>query len=197
MKKRVLLLALAAICVAILASGTMAFFTAEEEVHNVITTDAVRIQIQEWQDRVGKPYPEEPIHAMPGTTVSKIATVKNLDAKAYIRAKVEVVITDADGEVMDLTPEALASIISLKMNGDDWKRKTGDSEWWYYDSAVSTGASTEPFFSEVVFDGPNMTNAYQNCTIEILVKAQAVQTANNGASAIEAAGWPAEELPLA
>ena len=37
-----------------------------------------------------------------------------------------------------------------------------------------------------------MTNEYQNCTVEVIVKAQGVQTANNGSSALEAAGWPAE-----
>ena len=195
MKKKILLLAAVAICGAILASGTMAYFTAEDQVHNVITTSAVDIQIEEWQktDEGLIPYPkDDPIKAMPGITVSKIAAIKNMEAEAYIRAKLEVVITDADGSVIELSPETLASIITLTMNGEDWLRKDGDSEWWYYADAVVPGASTKAFFTEVVFDGPNMTNEYQNCTIEVIVKAQGVQTANNGASAVEAAGWPAE-----
>ena len=192
MKKKILLLAAVAICAAILASGTLAYFTSEDQVHNVITTDAVNIQIEEWQDEIGNPYPDDPINVMPGVTVSKIATIKNLEAEAYIRAKFEVVITRADGSVMELSPETLASIISLTMNGEDWLRKDGDGQWWYYADAVASGASTEAFFTEVVFDGPNMTNEYQNCTVEVIVSAQAVQTANNGDSAIEAAGWPAE-----
>lgn len=192
MKKKLLLLASVAICAAILASGTLAYFTAEDEVHNVITSGAVDIQIEEWQDKIGNPYPDDPIDVMPGVTVSKITTIKNLEADAYIRAKFEVVITRADGSVMELSPETLASIITLTMNGEDWLRKDGDGVWWYYDAPVAPGASTEPFFTEVVFDGPNMTNEYQNCTVEVIVKAQAVQTANNGASALEAAGWPAE-----
>ena len=192
MKKKLLLLASVAICAAILASGTLAYFTAEDEVHNVITSGAVDIQIEEWQDKIGNPYPDDPIDVMPGVTVSKITTIKNLEADAYIRAKFEVVITRADGSVMELSPETLASIITLTMNGEDWLRKDGDGVWWYYDAPVAPGASTEPFFTEVVFDGPNMTNEYQNCTVEVIVKAQAVQTANNGTSALEAAGWPAE-----
>lgn len=195
MKKKILLLATVVMCVAILASGTLSYFTAEDQVHNVITTDAVDIEIEEWQktDEGLVPYPkEEPINVMPRVTVSKIVTIKNMEAEAYIRAKFEVVITDADGKVMELSPETLASIITLKMNGDDWLRKDGDGEWWYYADAVATGAPTEAFFTEVVFDGPNMTNEYQNCTVEVIVKAQGVQTANNGASALEAAGWPAE-----
>lgn len=192
MKKKILLLAVLAICVATLASGTLAYFTFEDQAHNVITTDAVDIQIEEWQDEVGNPYPDEPINVMPGVTVSKIATVKNIEAEAYIRARFEIVITRADGSVMEQTPEALTDIIALTMNGEDWLRKEDDGEWWYYAAPVAAGASTEAFFTEVVFDGSNMTNEYQNCTVDVVVTAQAVQTANNGSSAMEAVGWPAE-----
>jgi len=194
MKKKILLLAAVAICTSILASGTLAYFTAEDKAHNVITTNAVDIQIEEWQNEVGNPYPDEVISVTPGVTVSKIATVKNLEAPSYIRAKFGVVITRKGGSVMELSPETLASIISLTMNGEDWLRKDGDDEWWYYNAPVQTGESTEAFFTEVVFDGSNMTNEYQNCTVEIIVKAQAVQTANNGSSALEAAdtSWPEE-----
>jgi len=194
MKKKLLLLAVVAICAAILASGTIAYFTAEDQAHNVITSGAVDIEIEEWQqtDEGLVPYPKDnPIDVMPGVTVSKIATIKNIEADAYIRAKFDVVITREDESVMELSPEELASIISLTMNGEDWLRKDGDSEWWYYADVVAMGESTEAFFTEVVFDGPNMTNEYQNCTVEITVTAQAVQKANNGDSALEAAGWSA------
>ena len=195
MKKKILILAVVAMCAAILASGTLAYFTAEDEVHNIITSDAVDIQIEEWQqtDEGLVSYPkEEPISVMPGVAVSKIVTIKNMEAKAYIRAKFEVIITKEDGSIMELSPEMLASIITLTMNGEDWLRQDGDGEWWYYNAPVPTGESTEAFFTEVVFDGPNMTNEYQNCTVEVIVTAQGVQTANNGASALEAAGWSAE-----
>lgn len=195
MKKKILLLAAVAICVAIIASGTLAYFTSEDEVHNVITTNAVDIQIEEWQETDDGlvPYPKDnPIAVMPGATVSKIATVKNIEAEAYIRAKFEIVITGADGGIMELSPETLTSIITLTMNSEDWIRKDDGSEWWYYSDPVEVGASTEAFFTEVVFDGSNITNEYQNCTVEIMVKAQGVQSANNGSNVMEAAGWPVE-----
>ena len=184
MKKKILTVAAIAICLAVLASGTLAYFTAEDQVHNVITSDAVDIAIEEWQDEVGgTPYPDEPIPVMPGSTVSKIVTVKNNDAESYIRASFEVVITTANGGSMTYDP----NVIKVNPDHDEWVEKDG---WWYYNSAVATGAVTEPLFTEVVFDGSNMTNEYQNCTVEVIVYAQAVQTANNGASALEAAGWP-------
>ena len=196
MKKKILLLAVVFICAAILASGTLAYFTSEDQVHNVITTKAVDIQIEEWQETESGlvPYPKDkPIAVMPGgDPVSKIVTVKNLEAEAYIRAKFEIVITGADSVIMELSQETLSSIIALNINSDAWLRKDGDDEWWYYKTPVGVGASTEALFTEVVFNGSNMTNEYQNCTIDIGVKAQGVQTANNGGGVMDAAGWPNE-----
>ena len=86
--------------------------------------------------------------------------------------------------------EEAEQIVLLKMNTNDWTEKDG---WWYYGSAVKSGEPTTALMTEVEFDGPNMTNEYQNCTVEIIVNAQAVQVANNKASALEANGWPREQ----
>lgn len=192
MKKKFLLAALVAICIATLASSTIAYFTAEDTAHNVITSGAVDVQIEEWQetDEGLVPYPtEEPIHIMPGSVVSKIVQIKNLEAESYIRAKFEVVFTFdlKDGETAPTVPDDL---VSLNINGENWIRIEGDEEWWYYNGSVGEGAVTEPFFTEVTFSGPMMDNNYQNCTVEIDVKTQAVQAANNGSSVAEATGWP-------
>ena len=186
MKKKIFIVAAVAICLAIIASGTLAFFTSEAQVHNVITTSGVAIQIEEWQDEIGNPYPEDPVEIMPGFTVSKIVTIKNKDAEAWVRAKFDLVFTFAD----DSQYIADESLVSLNIDGTKWIRKDGDDEWWYCVEPVATGDSTEPFFTEVNFDGPMMDNNYQNCTVDLIVSAQAVQTANNGTSVLEAEGWP-------
>lgn len=196
MKKKVLSLAVVAICAAILASGTLAYFSVEGEYTNIITTGGVDILLEEWQQTEHGliPYPaDKPIVVMPGTRVSKIATVRSTQQKAYIRAKVAVSVFDADKKPLSLPAETLDSIISLTMNTTDWTRKDGDSEWWYYNTAVANGDATQALFTEVVFDGPKTTNEYQNCTVEIVVTAQGVQVANNGNTAVEALGWPVEE----
>lgn len=193
MKKRILATAIVLICISVLASGSLAFYTASDTARNVITSDGVDIWVEEWQRTTDGviPYPTEtPIEVMPGVTVSKIVTVKNNDAVVYIRARFTVVVTQEDGTVMELEPQVLNDIISINVNEADWQRKDGDEQWWYYNDPIETGASTEAFFTEVVFDGPNMTNEYQNCKVEILVTAQAVQKANNGDNVMEAAGWP-------
>ena len=81
----------------------------------------------------------------------------------------------------------MSSNMRMDTNTAVWTERDG---WWYYGKAVSDGDMTQPLFREVTFDGPSMTNEYQNCTVQIDVTAQSVQQANNGASALEAAGWP-------
>ena len=190
MKKRLFAVSVMLICVSILASTTLAYFTAEEEVHNVITSGAVDIQLEEWQktDAGIVPYPDEKPTVMPGTVLSKIPTVKNLEAEAYIRARFDVEFTlknVPEGQA----PEIPEDIVTVNIDTTKWVRKDGDSDWWYYVDPVATGESTAPLFTEVTFAGEEMDNLYQNADIAVNVYAQAVQTANNGASALEAAGW--------
>lgn len=189
MKKRIFAFAVVVICLSILASTTLAFFTDTDTARNVITSGGVDIAIEEWQQTPAGliPYPSQPITVMPGISVSKIVTVRNQDAQSFIRVKMELVLKDSAGKEMSLSEAELEKIIHLAINTQDWTLKDG---WWYYGSAVNTGSATTPLMTGVSFDGPSMTNEYQNCTLEINVYAQAVQTANNDTSVLDAAGWP-------
>lgn len=80
MKRKILILAVLAICIATLAAGTLAFFTAEGKAHNVITTGGVEISLREWSDG-DRTHPFEDMEGiMPGMTVTKIAEVVNTGA---------------------------------------------------------------------------------------------------------------------
>jgi len=194
MKLKILYTALVALCLSILASGTIAYFTAEDTAHNVITTSGVDIQIVEYQaDENGdwQPYPEdEVIEIMPSRVVSKIVTVENLEAESYIRVRYDVQIVDKNGVPMEHTPQELAELVRIHPDTEHWQQKEGESDWWYYKQSVPTGESTKPLFTEVEFDGPNMTNEYQQSTLSVIIYAQSVQKANNGETVLEAAGWP-------
>lgn len=192
MKKRIFAFAVVAICLSILASTTLAYFTDTDTARNVITSGGVDIAVEEWQETAAGliPYPSQPIAVMPATNVSKIVTVRNQDAQSFVRVKLVLTLADSEGKEMETTSEELDQIIHLAMNDKDWTLKDG---WWYYGSAVGTEEVTKPVMTGVSFDGPNMTNEYQNCTLEIHVIAQAVQAANNGTSAIDALGWPETE----
>ena len=77
MKRKILLAAVAVICLSLLGVGTLAYFTSDGTAHNVITTGGVDIELIETTDD-GKPFPEEGISGvMPGESVTKRVTVKN------------------------------------------------------------------------------------------------------------------------
>ena len=181
MKRKLLILSVLVICVATLAAGTLAYFTSEGTAHNVITTGGVDITLQEWADE-GKTKPFEDLTGiMPGMTVTKIAEIKNTGAsEAWVRVKVEKNIQlKGEGEV---NPD----LVGLALDTANWTEKVG---YYYYNKALKPGEVTAPVFSAVTFNA-SMGNEYQNATATVDVYAQAVQTANNGATALEAQGWP-------
>ncbi len=188
------LLAAAAVLVCLAAvGGTYAYYTVSSTAHNVITTGAVKIAVEEWQqtDQGMIPYPKESVAVMPGHQVSKIVNIRNLDKKCYIRARIEATILDAEGNSMVLTPKETDDMLHLNINTDFWQKKKQDEIWWYYYRALPEDTVTEPLFDTVIFDGQEMGNSYQDCTIQIQVIAQAVQADNNAETAMTAAGWPA------
>lgn len=181
MKKKILLVTAVVICLAIAATGTLAYFTAEDMAHNVITSGGVEIAVQEWADE-NKQTPFEDLEGiMPGMTVTKIAEIKNTGASdAWIR----VLITKNIQLAGDGTPNT--ALVELELNIADWTEKDG---YYYYKEALKPGEVTAPIFTAVTFK-PEMGNEYQNATATVDVSAQAVQTANNGDTVMDAKGWP-------
>lgn len=189
MKRKILCLSVIAIMLAILAAGTIAYFTADGRAHNVITTGSINITVVEQQkgeNGMTVEYPTEPItNVVPGAEISKIVTIRN-DGKstAWIRVKVGTEIELA-GE-----GEANTSLVALNFDDTNWTEKDG---YYYYNKPVDPTESTTALFDTVKFD-PQMGNEYQNCTVNINIYAQAVQTANNNpeGGVTEVKGWPAE-----
>lgn len=196
MKKKIVVLATLVICAAIMASGTLAYYTAEDTAHNVITSGGVAIEVVEKMEQVdaeGKvtlvDFPENEIMGvLPSESVSKIVTVENTGAsEAWIRVKVEMSITAEDGSAMPLTfgtdeiPVMEYEVLEGWVDGGDG--------YYYYEESVAPNAATGELFTEVNF-APGMGNEYQNCTANVIISAQAVQVANNGDDVLEAAGWP-------
>ncbi len=182
MKRKLLALSVAAICLAIIAAGTLAYFNAEDKAHNVITTGGVGIAVKEWaDDEKTQPF-EDREGIMPGNVVTKIVEVENTGAsEAWVRVKFNVSITLAGEGEADL------SLIHLAIDNTKWI--DGGDGWYYYSEPLASGETTHEVLSSVGFD-KTMGNEYQGATATVDVEAQAVQTANNGASATEAAGWP-------
>ena len=186
MKKTLLAVAMVVVCLSLVAYGTMAYFTAEDTATNVITAGNTRIALQESavSEDGGDPIPfEDTIGVMPGTEVSKIVEVKNTgDKTAYIRIKLEKELTLAEG----INGEIDLDLIGLNIDTESWTEKDG---YYYYNEPLTAGQTSRPLFTAVT-SSKDMNDLYQNRKTKITVKASAVQTDNNGDSALKAAGWP-------
>ena len=186
-KKFILILAVVALVAALTTAGTVAYFTAEDRAHNTITSGGVEIELHEWaDDERTEPFPEEGVtDVVPGTEVTKIVEVENVGAsEAWVRVKFSKEIVLAEGIEAEPDPD----LVQLDLNTEDWTEQDG---WYYYNTPVAPGETVNPLFTTVSFVA-NMGNQYQEATVTIDIVAQAVQTANNGSSALEAAGWPQE-----
>lgn len=190
MKQKLIILSLAAICLASAALGTLAYFTSNARAHNVITTGKVDIKVTEQtiKDGVLRDYPEESISGvMPKQSVSKIVKVQNVGlADAWVRLTAEINVTSADGESLS------DKYITIKPNSS-WKPsgKSGDNHW-YYTKPLEKDSFTDDFIDCVYFSG-DMGNEYANCTVNVDINAQGVQKANNGTDVFQAEGWSKEE----
>ena len=105
------------------------------------------------------------------------------ESETWIRVKVEAKITSADDK------ELPVDVMDYEVS-ENWHMDFDG--YIYYAKPVAPGESTEILFDTVYF-APEMGNEYQNCTANIVICAQAVQTANNGKNVLEAQGWPAEK----
>lgn len=120
MKKKILAVALVLLLLATVVGGTLAYFTAEDEVTNTFTIGSVKIEIFE----NGNPTTEDamPFGAMmpivnmdkpseDDSYFEKVVTVKNVGANdAYIRTHIAI-------------PEALLGYLCLDLADDGWSRQ--------------------------------------------------------------------------
>ena len=183
-KKHILVLAAVLCCLSVMATGTIAYFTAEETAYNVITTGVLSMDLVE-ETTGGEPWPdgERICGVVPGMIVDKVPYVVNDGGiDFYTRLSMTMKVTGADGN------ELSAEYISLDINETEWTEKDG---YYYYNEIVAPTEKTEPLFTKVTF-AKEMPNAYMNAQIEIEVAAEAVQSKNNGDSALTASGWKVE-----
>lgn len=186
MKKRMLTAALALCCLAVLATGTLAYFTAEETAQNVITMGSLKMELVEL-DEEGKPWTNVE-NIVPGMEVTKEAFVQNTGTvDFYTRVKITKTFVPAQGEEK---PELNTKLVRLDINEKYWE--PGNDGFYYYKKPVAPGEETKPLFTTVTFS-TEMGNEYQNVKVKIDLDAQAVQSRNNGESALEATGWPESE----
>ena len=118
---------------------------------------------------------------MPGEVVDKVVYVANTgDCDFYARVSLGKTVTN-NVPAGVLNPD----MMELNLNTADWTEKSG---WYYYKAALKPGEETSPLFTTVSFSR-DMSNEYMDCRAQIIVDAQAVQSKNNGTSALDCQGW--------
>ncbi len=184
------LVAFIAVTVAVFSTRTVAFFFDDAKMGiQTIHSGDLTIELREATVLPGTTEPvftNDPIRITPGSTASKIVTVKNVgDCPAYIRVKFspEIVLS---AEYTGTVPDR--SLVGCEINTFAWTYYDG---YYYCNETLLSGQESAPLFTVVSFD-PKMDNTYTNSTVTFHIDAQAVQANGNGASALEAEAWPQE-----
>lgn len=122
MKKKILVLALAIALVAIMVGGSLAYFTAEDEVTNTFTIGSVKIEVVEDFQEPENMIPVVNVDESDPNYINKDARVKNTgDNAAYVQAFVAIpkALDDAgafivvDADTGDWTARALAGTADI------------------------------------------------------------------------------------
>lgn len=166
--KKLILAASALILVATtVAGGTLAYFTSEKTIPNVITTGNVKI------DMVEENYdPESTRGIVPGLTVDKDPTVTNIgDNDCYLRVKLETVIYTGETVTNDLAakPEDLVVL------GSNYWYHANDG-FYYYKDLLSPADAVTVF--ETMTIPASWGNSYMNRRLDLVVTAFAIQSDN-------------------
>lgn len=190
MKRKILACTLIVIIISIVAIGTQAYFTYEDTARNVITTGSVGIAIDEKtydDNQVEIDFPKDGVETQPGNEVAKIVKIKNEGkSDAWLRIGLEFVAKDADGtELPAVLPDA-SKLFEFETLSD-WILHTDG--YYYYKNPVKPDEMSTALFEKVKIND-KLSNEYNTAKLTLRVKAQAVQTANNGTTVLEAAGWP-------
>ena len=171
-KKTFALIALLVILTGVVA-GTVAYNVIPKQVHNVITSGHIDIDLVETKLEGDKEvsYTNPTTALVPGVTTSKIVRVHNVGPNpAWVRVEVDVKI---NGESVDLTDDD--AVLAIDFDTSKW---VNDGSYYYYKEKLAPTDKTIPLFTEVKLL-EETGNDYQNARIEIDVSADGIQSENN------------------
>ena len=183
-KIKLAVIALIAIVLTFFGQGTYAYYTVVGKATNVVTSGNIDLIIHE-KTELGTEFPKEGVYVMPGDIVSKQVSIENdCEHPFYLRVKL---VYGVDSKTLPAE-----DCFKLSISDEYWELHDG---WYYYKGIVNPGETTPNVFSHVEIVGTQVDNSYLGKTLELTVKAQAVQSENNPISedkTYTASGWPKE-----
>lgn len=180
---KLLVIVLAAVLATLFSQGTLAYYSVIGKATNVVTSGDISLKIHE-KTADDQDFPAEGVYVIPGDVVSKRVTVENVCGHPfYLRVKLVNGSTDLELNADDC--------LKVDLNTTDWT--VGQDGFIYYNKVLEPGQTTAPVFTEVEIVGEKLGRDNIGTTLELTVKAFAVQSENNPAEhPWDAAGWPAE-----
>lgn len=175
---------------AVLSTGTLAYFTTTVTADNVVTAGDMKLEIHD-RNSAGEDFTSEGMIVMPGDKIDEVVTVENTgNHPMYLRVKVTKGVNDET--LADTAEDCLKIDIA---DPDKWQFKvdeeTGEG-YYYYQEVLEAKEATPPLFEQVEIAGMQVDNKYIGKNFNLKISAYAVQSENNGATVWEAFGWPAE-----
>ena len=184
-KIKIFVVALFAAMLTFISTSTLAYYSTVGRATNVVTSGDIQLIIHETTEQ-GTEFPKEGVYVIPGDVVSKKVTIENDCAHPfYLRVKLVYGINSQELSADDC--------FKLNINEEHWELHDG---WYYYKEFVKPGETTPQVFSYVEIVGSKVDNSYIGKTLNLSVKAQAVQTENNpivDGNTYTASGWPQED----
>lgn len=178
----------AAVLIVVLLLKTVSFSVHSSTANNVVTFGTVSIGVVETAvDASGDEVlvPDAPEQASESDPSSRIVRVRNYgDEPAYVRVRLDAAAEDESG-----ARYAVDDLTSYGFSDERWIARDG---WYYYGEILAPGCATGALITSVRFDVPAVHELVGNGLIYLDICAQGVQSDNNGASALDAEGWPEE-----
>lgn len=189
-KRKILLVALSLCMVATLvAGGTLAYFTSEDDATNVFTVGNVSIDLTEpnWDEQGKEDAPE----VYPTEAIAKDPTVTNDGANpCFVRISVTgwdcLINAGLSGNNIIYRTNYVDSTL-----GENWVLHSDG--YFYYTKVLAAGATTDALFDQIVIPA-DLTNGDAETQYEILVNAYAVQAQGAKASWAAVEAMSVEEI---
>lgn len=168
--------------------ATLAFTTRTRTVDSTLAFGSVATRmIQTTLDGQGdeQPVDETVPETLHGGTASRITRVRNTGSQpVWVRVRPQATGDAADGGTVTLTSDDYVCPM-----GEGWT--DGHDGWWYYETALDADETTTPATTTIRFTNEGMSKTGGHIRFD--VESQAVQTANNADTALDARGWPETE----